>query len=68
MRPMHGSIAVAISVYTLRGMCAVHLSIVIAANVGEPGGEALSGAGEAGQVAADISIDCPARHVEKEGV
>ena len=48
--------------YTLRGVCAIHLSIVAAANVGEAGGEALRSAGEAGEVSADVAVDCPARH------
>jgi len=47
-------------------VCAVHLSIVAAANVGEAGGEALGGAGEAGEVSADVAVDCPARHGEEE--
>jgi len=59
---MHGSVAVAISVYSLRGVCTVHLSIITTANVGEAGGEALGGAGEAGEVSADVAVDCPARH------
>jgi len=62
MRPMHCSVPIAICVYTLRGVCAIHLSIVAAANVGEAGGEALRSAGEAGEVSADVAVDCPARH------
>ena len=59
---MHGSVSIAICVYTLCSVCAVHLSIVVAANVGEAGGEALCGAGEAREVSADVAVDCPARH------
>ena len=62
MRPMHGSVPITICVYALCSVCAVHLSIVAAANVGEAGGEALGGAGEAGEVSTDVAVDCPARH------
>ena len=61
---MQGSVSVAICVYTLSGVCAIHLSIVATADVGEAGGEALGGAGEAGEVSADVSVDCPGRHDE----